>query len=176
MRLIKCRFVETGDTVAEFDKICEVQSDKASVEISSRFSGTVTKLHYGKHDIAKVGEPLVDIDTDEDEQEDGPAVPEKENQKVENEPTPIPEKQPVKSIQDKSKGSSGALATPAVRKLAKEKGIDINMVMGSGDGGRVLKDDILSYNAQGKPNYFIIVIFFFIDDPDIMINRVSTRG
>jgi 2-oxoisovalerate dehydrogenase E2 component (dihydrolipoyl transacylase) len=150
MRLIKCRFVETGDTVVEFDKICEVQSDKASVEISSRFSGTVTKLHYGKHDIAKVGEALVDIDTDEEEQEDGPAVPEKENQKAENEPTPIPVKQPVKSIQDKSKGSSSALATPAVRKIAKEKGIDINMVMGSGDSGRVLKDDILSYNAQGK--------------------------
>jgi hypothetical protein len=54
------------------------------------------------------------------------------------------------------------------------------MVMGSGDSGRVLKDDILSYNAQGKLKHWAIILllsfFFFIDDPDIMIYRVSTRG
>lgn len=48
-------FVEPGATVEEFDPICEVQSDKASVEISSRFNGVIKKLHYQAGDMAHVG-------------------------------------------------------------------------------------------------------------------------
>lgn len=46
----------------EWDKLCEVQSDKASVEITSRFGGVIKKLHYEAGDMAKVGKPLLDID------------------------------------------------------------------------------------------------------------------
>ncbi|KAK1600609.1 2-oxoacid dehydrogenase acyltransferase [Colletotrichum navitas] len=55
-------FVEPGARVEEFSPLCEVQSDKASVEITSRFSGVVKKLHYDAGDMAKVGKPFVDID------------------------------------------------------------------------------------------------------------------
>ena len=51
--------------MAQFESICEVQSDKASVTITSRFDGIIRKLHYEVDDIAKVGTPLVDIETDE---------------------------------------------------------------------------------------------------------------
>ena len=56
------RFVNEGDTVAQFDSICEVQSDKASVTITSRYDGIIKKLYYEVDDTALVGKPLVDIE------------------------------------------------------------------------------------------------------------------
>src|ERR1700730_4476246 len=63
-------FVAPDARVEEFDKICEVQSDKASVEITSRFTGVIKKLHYESGEMAIVGKPLVDIDIQEDVQEE----------------------------------------------------------------------------------------------------------
>lgn len=63
---IFCRFVSEGDKVAQFDNICEVQSDKASVTITSRYDGTVSKLHYQVDETAYVGKPLIDIEVPKD--------------------------------------------------------------------------------------------------------------
>lgn len=60
------RFVNVGDKVAQFDNICEVQSDKASVTITSRYDGVIAKLHYKIDETAKVGLPLVDIQVEGD--------------------------------------------------------------------------------------------------------------
>lgn len=58
------RYIKEGDSVSQFDSICEVQSDKASVTITSRYDGVIRKLHYSIDDIAFVGKPLVDIEID----------------------------------------------------------------------------------------------------------------
>lgn len=63
--VVKEWYVKVGDKVAQFDNICEVQSDKASVTITSRYDGVISKLHYQVDGIAHVGKPLVDIETDE---------------------------------------------------------------------------------------------------------------
>lgn len=161
-------FVQPGARVAQFDKICEVQSDKAAVEITSRFDGVIKKLHYETDDMAKVGKPLVDIDIQsdislEDEallktQEDRPK--EKKQQEQKKDGTKAQElkstvgrperrdKQPTSEPRTESSGKHASLATPAVRHLTKELDVDIADIIGSGKDGRVLKEDVQKFAAS----------------------------
>ncbi|XP_066995667.2 lipoamide acyltransferase component of branched-chain alpha-keto acid dehydrogenase complex, mitochondrial isoform X2 [Anabrus simplex] len=123
---IKEWFVKVGDKVSQFDNICEVQSDKASVTITSRYDGIITKLHYDIDEIAEVGKPLVDLQISEDYAESPPA--------------PVDDAEPVQS-QENTK----VLATPAVRRIAAEHEINLNTISGTGRNGRVLKEDLLAY-------------------------------
>ncbi|XP_055962514.1 lipoamide acyltransferase component of branched-chain alpha-keto acid dehydrogenase complex, mitochondrial isoform X1 [Sorex fumeus] len=128
---VKEWYIKEGDTVSQFDSICEVQSDKASVTITSRYDGVIRKLYYNVDDIAYVGKPLVDIETEalKDSEEDvveTPAVSHDEH------------------THQEIKGQK-TLATPAVRRLAMENNIKLSEVVGTGKDGRILKEDILNY-------------------------------
>ncbi|KAI9318957.1 2-oxoacid dehydrogenases acyltransferase-domain-containing protein [Dichotomocladium elegans] len=143
-------FVEPGATVAEFDKICEVQSDKASVEITSRFAGKVVKLHYDVNEVAKVGQPLVDIDVLEEEGEVAVAPPPPTSASTVAKSNP--EGKPVTQIPTSPSNDASplrSLATPAVRRMIKENNIDILDIQGTGKDGRVLKEDVLAYLSNG---------------------------
>ena len=61
---MSCRYVKEGDKVSQFDSICEGQSDKASVTITSRYDGVIRRLYYDVDATALVGKPLVDIETE----------------------------------------------------------------------------------------------------------------
>lgn len=132
---VKDWYVKEGDTVSQFDSICEVQSDKASVTITSRYDGVVRKLYYNVDDIAFVGKPLVDIETDvlkdgapEEDVVETPAISQEHtHQEIKGHKT---------------------LATPAVRRLAMENNIKLSEVVGTGRDGRILKEDILSFLAK----------------------------
>ncbi|KAJ1970832.1 hypothetical protein H4R35_005628 [Dimargaris xerosporica] len=155
-------FVKPGDTIAQFDQICEVQSDKASVEITSRFDGTVKKLHYEAGSMARVGQPLVDIDVSDSNASDAPAassIPSTPATLSQPSPQPAAEaftssSQPTTPVPPSflpstaGKPSSEILAIPAVRRLAKEHGLDLALLTGTGKGGRITKEDVLCHLAQ----------------------------
>ena len=64
--------------MAQFDNICEVQSDKASVTITSKYDGVVTKLYYAVDDIAQTGDPLIDVEIEGESGEVNVAVEEQD--------------------------------------------------------------------------------------------------
>ncbi|XP_046745343.1 lipoamide acyltransferase component of branched-chain alpha-keto acid dehydrogenase complex, mitochondrial isoform X2 [Diprion similis] len=140
---VKEWFVKPGDKVSQFDEVCEVQSDKASVTITSRYDGMIKALRFKVDEIALVGQPLVDIELD-DEVENG-------SEEV-SEVTEISPKENT-SVKTEQQGSEASretligkvLTTPAVRRIAMEKGIRLKDVVGTGKNGRILKEDLLSY-------------------------------
>ncbi|PNS19005.1 pyruvate dehydrogenase complex dihydrolipoamide acetyltransferase [Sphaceloma murrayae] len=164
-------FVQPGARVEQFDKICEVQSDKTATDITSPFDGVIKKLHYEADDMAIVGKPLVDIDiqsdiSPQDEAKLGgnggttTATPPREEPKTEGksqdstdtiaETTPTDTQSTNHSSRRSSNtGQHKSLATPAVRHLSKELKINIEDIEGTGRDGRVTKDDVHKY-ANGS--------------------------
>ncbi|KAG6097613.1 hypothetical protein E4U30_000482 [Claviceps sp. LM220 group G6] len=167
-------YVEPGARVEEFSPLCEVQSDKASVEITSRFTGTVKKLYYDAGEMAKVGRPFVDIDIEGDTEPEAPQPPSQQQQQAAAAAAPsssppsssktLTELQESTARPDastnssstsletdnpaantKPKGKMKSLSTPAVRHLSKQFDIDINDIDGTGRDGRVLKGDIYKF-------------------------------
>ncbi|XP_034387092.1 lipoamide acyltransferase component of branched-chain alpha-keto acid dehydrogenase complex, mitochondrial [Cyclopterus lumpus] len=133
---VKEWYVKEGDKVSQFDSICEVQSDKASVTITSRYDGVIKKLYYDVDATALVGKPLVDIET-----ESSSEVIQEED--VVETPAMAREEHTHQEI----KGHK-TQATPAVRRLAMENNIKLSEVVGTGRDGRLLKEDILNFLAK----------------------------
>lgn len=169
-------FVQPGARVEQFDKLCEVQSDKASVEITSPFDGVIKKLHYEPDDMAITGKPLVDIDiqqelTEADKEKLGgsegegagkkesasasnfqdaeKAVQEQEAEAEGAKAQHAPRQQQQQQQPRPSKGGSGSLATPAVRHMIKEHDLNIDDIDGTGKDGRVLKEDVQRHVSGG---------------------------
>jgi 2-oxoisovalerate dehydrogenase E2 component (dihydrolipoyl transacylase) len=154
--------VEPAARVEEFDKICEVQSDKASVEITTRFTGVIKKLHYDAGEMAIVGKPLVDIDVEGEVKEEDIQTPQVLEADVPKESSKDPPSAGKTSklnedmvaaeggSQPAVKGTHASLATPAVRHLTKELGVNIEEVNGTGRDGRVLKDDVHKFAEARK--------------------------
>uniref|UniRef100_A0A8C9S684 Dihydrolipoamide acetyltransferase component of pyruvate dehydrogenase complex n=1 Tax=Scleropages formosus TaxID=113540 RepID=A0A8C9S684_SCLFO len=129
---VKEWYVKEGDKVSQFDSICEVQSDKASVTITSRYDGVIRKLYYDVDSIALVGTPLVDIETDAAHEKDVVETPAMSHEEHTH--------QEIKGHKTQ--------ATPAVRRLAMENNIKLSEVVGTGKDGRILKEDILNYLSK----------------------------
>ena len=170
-------FVKSGDTVAEHQPIAAVLTDKAEVEIPSPKAGTIAKLHGKPGDKIKVGSPLVSINvaggpaaeaTSEKAAEVEIASPKagrvaklhaKPGQKVMVHGPLVTysgvsgaETTAAPTAARPSRAANEVFATPMVRKMAKDQGIDIGQVQGTGPLGRVLASDLSKVTSGGKAN------------------------
>lgn len=144
--IVECEIIEwrvkEGDRIEEDQPVADVSTDKAVVEIPSMHSGRVVKLYYAQGEIARVHSPLFAIEID-----GGGAEPAEETV----EPSPAAAAPPpvttasVTSIAPAQGGK--VLTTPAVRRLARENGLSLEAVPGTGKNGRILKEDVLNYLA-----------------------------
>ena len=121
--------VKVGDLVRRDQSICELDSDKASMEVPSPVSGKVVELVGDDGDEISVGAVLARIDTSVEVPDEAPAAA-----------APAPE-------------ARGAKSGPAARQAAREAGVEIDDVEGSGRGGRVLSKDVAA--AAQRPEPFV---------------------
>ena len=145
--------VKEGDTIELNQPIVEVETEKALVEIPSPFAGTVEKIFGDVGERVAVGSTIITVETAEDAPKTGRkevlvgygpeegASKRRKNRKIgrrsEEEQGEEPE-QPAR-----------ALATPPVRKLARDLGVDIDSVTGSGKEGRVTREDVVAASDSG---------------------------
>ena len=151
--LIKWR-VAPGQTVKEHDILAEMETDKALVEVPSPRAGTIKELHGKEGEILHVGNPLVSYQSS-----GGSSAPASSVAAASASPAkPAPaapaaeEREDAGTVVGMMKKEEGpepgkALATPAVRRLARDLGVDIDSVKGTGIGGRVTEKDVRA--AQG---------------------------
>ncbi len=130
-------FVKVGDIVAEEDVVGTMMTDKAAVELSSPISGKVVKLAGEPGDIVAVGAPLVVFETDG--QADADTSPQSDGNGADREAAA---EKPATPAPNAAAGSRARVMTsPAIRRRAKEAGIDLTKVPGTGPGGRITRDD-----------------------------------
>ena len=146
--------VAAGDAVTEDDPIVDVMTDKATVTIPSPVTGVVTSLSGDVGDMVAVGSTLVEFDSDADA---APASEPEAEPEAESSPTPPPAPEPAvdptpapaaaKPAPAPAAASSRVLASPAIRRRAREAGVDLSQVRGSGPAGRVRHADLDAYIA-----------------------------
>jgi 2-oxoisovalerate dehydrogenase E2 component (dihydrolipoyl transacylase) len=136
--------VKEGDRVELNQTLVEVNTAKALVEIPSPWEGVVEKLHAADGDVVKVGQPLVSIRTDEAAEDAKPkrrAVLVGYGVAEEEEPARAPAGGPGRA---EGRRAGPVPASPPVRRLAKEMGIDLAVLTGTGPDGRVTREDVMA--------------------------------
>lgn len=142
--------VKEGDEIKEGQPLVEVETDKALAEIPSPRTGVVLKILAREQEIVKVGQVIVIFGEKGEALEAAPSKPKSVGVVGELEEAPEDLPAPGAKVEPKpARVSEPALATPAVRGLAKGLGIDINQVKGSGPEGRVLEKDVRQF-AEGR--------------------------
>lgn len=147
--------VKVGDTVAVNQPVLELETDKATIEVPSTISGVVKEIMVQAGGRAEVGQVVFTVDAD------GAALPPQAQPAAEpelqpepkpmpvTEPTSKPEPKPAPELTPapvvKKSEATPAPAAPSVRRLARELGIEIHSVPGSGPGGRISQDDVKAY-------------------------------
>ncbi len=144
--------VKVGDFVEEEDPIGAMLTDKAAVELSAPVSGRVVSLAGELGDMIAVGAPLIVFETQGEQQiTDEVAVPPPADSE-ETEETIQPDiNQPVAKETSLQVPSGKVLTSPSIRQYAREEGIDLTRITGSGPRGRILRSDLDASTAGGKP-------------------------
>ncbi len=155
-----------GEQINEGDVLAEIETDKATVEVPSSVSGTITDLLGNPGDTLKVGAVIGHVGAaGESAAANGgsaPAAQASPQAEPAAETAPPPSKAaPVdrgedeasaEALADTSEYPGGVKASPVARKMAADKGIDLNQVKGTGPGGRVVKADVEGYTPSAAPS------------------------
>ena len=124
--------VKVGDIVKENQPLVEIITEKVTVELPSPAKGVITKIGPDVGMIVKVGETIVIIDDGKEENNEIIEETQQTEEKQKDKLVKLKEKQQIRRI----------IATPAVKRLAKEMGIDINQVKGTEEDGRITEKDV----------------------------------
>lgn len=167
-------FVKPGDKIQEDDVLCEVQNDKAVVEIPSPVEGTVEEILVQEGTVAVVGDVLVTFDAPgyedlqfkgdhgEEAQAEGGKDTEAQVQATAESGQEVKKEEAAPTVQNNSEATGAGsqpqvesdpsrriIAMPSVRKYAREQGVNIREITGSGDNGRIMKEDVDAFK-NGK--------------------------
>ncbi len=152
--------VEEGDQVDKDQTIIEIENEKATAPIPSTEAGVVKKIHVNEGDTVTVGQVIASLSTDGKEEEAKEKPEEKTEEEAEEKPerpAPVQEQgykldsldvstvDPILGYQYESRSGYPPPASPTIRKLAKDIGLDLTRVRGSARGGRIVLEDIKTY-------------------------------
>jgi 2-oxoisovalerate dehydrogenase E2 component (dihydrolipoyl transacylase) len=154
-------FVEEGAVIEEWDPLCEVQSDKATVDITSRFAGVVRKKLFDQDAVVQVGDDLVEIEVARGDETASRGWTDVDESSVQSQPIVSPSVtsnhlKEANTIQMQNGGAGGSgkvslLAAPAIRGLLRKHGLSLDQIRGTGPKGRVLKGDVNHHISQASP-------------------------
>jgi len=160
---------KAGDEVSRGEPIAEIETDKVTIEVESFDSGTITELLVNEGDTVPVGAAIARLDDGSDDEDEGGEAPAEEsapapsqaptgegNEAAPSAPAPAQTPDTVQPAQREDERASAAptsgspapaggarvLATPAARSVAKERGVDLATLQGSGPGGRIVRADV----------------------------------
>ncbi len=143
--------VKEGDRIESDQYLMEVETDKAAVEIPSPYAGVAKKIHVKEGQTVNVGAVIVTFEESGDGAAKAP--PAKGAEKPAERTTTVPAVAPAASVtssaMERVREATVAPAAPAVRKLAREMGLDIDTIRGSGPGGRVVREDLERTKSGG---------------------------
>ena len=138
--------VKVGDVVAEEDPICAMLTDKAAVELTAPVSGKVLAVEGQEGDMVTVGSPLIVFETDSAAAEAAPRETAPETPAKTAEAAPVPAST---APTEPSANTGKVMTSPSIRARAREAGIDLGQVHGSGPRGRILLSDFEAFVASG---------------------------
>ena len=165
--------VNVGDIVKEGDILAEIETDKATMEFESFHEGTLLYIGINVGETAKVDSLLAvigDANSDYKTAVDNFGVSPVTSDKIEQTDVPVlisekPDIKPELVVEPTlNEENSRVLASPLAKKIAKEKNIDINLVNGSGDNGRIIKEDVENFKPKA------------ITDKDKIDSKISESG
>jgi 2-oxoglutarate dehydrogenase E2 component (dihydrolipoamide succinyltransferase) len=148
--------IKEGDSVNEGDIILEIETDKVNLEVSAEHSGIVTKIKKQSGDTVEVGEVIALLNedaqesTDTDSESPKNAVEEEAAEDYSSDRNKASE-ETHKEIPEESPADNTTIATPAARRRARERGVDIKQVKGTDPMGRISKEDINNSNKEKTP-------------------------
>jgi 2-oxoglutarate dehydrogenase E2 component (dihydrolipoamide succinyltransferase) len=127
---------QVGEPVKLYEPILEVETDKVTSEVTAAGEGTLLKLYANEGDVVKAGALIALIGASDE------AI---------DEPAPVTERVPAASKVEPRGNGSSARISPVVARIAAEHNVDVSLIHGTGEGGRVTKKDILAYVEQIAP-------------------------